>query len=66
MSREKGERISTEMEPKEDANVELYKVTIRDARYIMNRYKAPYPEEAWETIRKLLYNPKLKGIPSGN
>lgn len=37
-----------------------YKTAIKDARYILNHYKHPYPAEAWETIRRILNNPILK------
>lgn len=59
---EEDEPISTEMEAKEDENVELYKTTIRDVRYIINQYGKSHPDEAWETITKLVYNKKLKGL----
>jgi len=57
---EEDKPLSTDLAEKENEQLELYKTTIRDVRYILNQYRKPYPEEAWATIEKLVYNIKLK------
>ena len=37
-----------------------YRTAVKDARYILNHYRHPYPTEAWDTINKILNDPKLK------
>ena len=37
-----------------------YKIAVKDARYILNHYRHPYPNEAWDTLIKILHDPKLK------
>jgi len=37
-----------------------YKQTLRDIQYILKMYKRTHPEEAWETIKKLANDPKLR------
>ena len=57
---EEDEPISTELAEKEDPLLEALKNAIKDSRYIFNQYKGKCPEEAWETIRKIIYSVKLK------
>ncbi len=48
---------------KEEESVEegiSYKQAVKDARYIFNHYREQCPLEAWDTLRKILFNPKLK------
>jgi hypothetical protein len=47
-------------EGKEGSKLEAYKLAFRDARHIFTTYKASHPEEAWECLRKILFDPKLK------
>lgn len=44
----------------EDPRVELYRTAIQDARYVLNAYQLSAPAEAWETIHKILFDPKLR------
>ena len=57
---EEDEPISTELAEKEDPLLDAYRNAIKDARYVMNQYKGKCPEEAWETIRKIVYNKNLR------
>ena len=45
---------------KEGTKLETYRTAVADARHIFNVYKAAHPDEAWETIRKIIFNPALK------
>ena len=40
--------------------LQYYKIAVKDARYILNHYRHPYSAEAWDTIMKILNDPKLK------
>lgn len=40
--------------------VDAYRTAIKDARHVFNTYKAAHPDEAWETIRKIIFDKKLK------
>ena len=51
---------STNLEGKEHEKLELYKNAIKDARHIFTTYKASHPDDAWECIRKIVFNPSLK------
>lgn len=51
---------STYHEGKGEAKLELYKLAIKDAQHIFNTYKNSHPDEAWDTIRRIIFNPKLK------
>ena len=42
-----------------DEQLKRYKQTVADIRYIYRTYKRAHPDEAWETIRKLVNDPKL-------
>lgn len=56
----KQQNTSSNPTRKEDTKLEVYKIAINDARYIFNQYKDTYPAEAWETLRKIIFNPNLK------
>ena len=56
----KKEQIEEETEREEDPRIELYRTALQDVRYILETYGAQHPAEAWETIRKIVYNKKLK------
>ena len=45
--------------------LEVYQVAMGDVRYILNQYSEEHPREAFETIRKIVYDKKLKGVKSG-
>ena len=45
--------------------LEAYQTAVGDVRYILNQYSTEYPAEAFETIRKIVYDRKLKGVKSG-
>lgn len=45
--------------------LEVYQVAMGDVRYILNQYSEEHPKEAFETIRKIVYDKKLKGVKSG-
>lgn len=51
---------STNHEGKEGSKAEAYRTAIKDAKHIFTTYKAAHPEEAWECLRKILFDPKLK------
>ena len=52
--------VDTNHEGKGEAKLELYKLAIKDAQHIFNTYKNTHPNEAWDTIRRIIFNPKLK------
>ena len=56
----KEDRLSENVEREEDPRIELYRTALQDVRYILETYGAQHPAEAWETIRKIVYNKKLK------
>ena len=51
---------TTSTNPERKEKLELYKTAVNDARYIFNTYKDNHPAEAWETLRKILFNKSLK------
>ena len=57
---EEDEPLSTELAERENVLLETYRTAIRDVRYILNKYRALHPDEAWETIQKIVYDKKLK------
>ncbi len=42
------------------AKLEQYRLAIRDARHVFNTYKNTHPDDAWETIRRIIFSDKLK------
>jgi len=44
----------------ESEQLKQYKQTVQDIRYILRTYQREHPKEAWETIRKLVNDPKLR------
>lgn len=38
----------------------LYKQALTDILYIIRKYSKDYPAEAWETIRRIASDPKLR------
>lgn len=54
-----GSRVAQSSERKEE-QLELLKTALKDARYVFETYRAVYAEEAWETLRRILFNPKIK------
>jgi homoserine dehydrogenase len=49
----------TTAERKEET-LERLRNAIKDAKHVFTTYKDSLPEEAWETIRKIIFDPKLK------
>ena len=45
---------------REEIKLETYRTAIKDARHIFTTYKDRCPQEAWETIKKIIFNPALK------
>lgn len=56
----KKENNSSYLTGREENRLEAYKLAIKDARHIFSTYKDAHPAEAWETIRKIIFNPALK------
>ena len=40
--------------------IRLLRQTLKDIRYIFSHYRKEHTDEAWETIDKLVNDPKLK------
>ncbi len=55
----KQEKVDNQ-ERKEDTRLDTYKTALKDARHIFNTYKNSHPDEAWECLHKILFNPALK------
>ena len=51
---------SANPEGKENTKLENYRLAIKDARHIFNTYREKCPPEAWECLKKILFNDKLK------
>ncbi len=51
---------SDNLEGKESTRLENYKLAIKDAQHIFTTYKNSHPAEAWECLRKIIFNPTLK------
>ena len=47
-------------EGKENTRLEKYRTAINDARHIFNTYKVVHPDEAWECIRRIIFDKHLK------
>lgn len=43
-----------------ETRLENYKTAINDARHVFNTYKTTHPDDAWECLRKILFDKKLK------
>ena len=52
--------METDSDRKGETKLETYRLAIQDARHVFNTYKATLPVEAWETLRKIIFNEKLK------
>ena len=48
----------------DENQLKRYKQAIKDARYIFRTYRKRHPDEAWETIRKIIHDPKLRATAS--
>jgi len=53
-------KVSSNPIGREETKLETYRTAVKDARHIFNTYKLAHPDEAWETIRKIIFNPNLK------
>lgn len=42
-------------ERKEGSKLEAYRTAIKDAQHVFNTYKNAHPDEAWETLRRILF-----------
>jgi len=47
-------------EEKEEAKLEQYRTAVKDARHVFNTYKNTHPDDAWECLRRILFNKALK------
>lgn len=47
-------------ERKENDKLEVYRLAVKDARHVFSTYKQAHPDEAWECLRKIIFNPHLK------
>jgi hypothetical protein len=54
------EQSSDNQERKEDTRLEKYRVAIKDARHIFNTYRSTHPDDAWECLRKIIFNKDLR------
>ncbi len=43
-----------------EEKLENYRTAVQHARHIFNTYKTQHPDEAWDCIRKIIFNPNLK------
>lgn len=55
-----GNKSTQSPERKEEPQLEALKTALKDARYVFEKYKGTHPQEAWETLRRILFNPKIK------
>jgi len=51
---------STHLEEKEESRLEKYRNAINDARHIFNTYKSSHPDDAWDCLRKIIFNKDLR------
>ena len=54
-----GSRVA-QLERKEEPQLEALRTALKDARYVFEKYRDTHPQEAWETLRRILFNPKIK------
>lgn len=40
--------------------LERYRLALIDARHVFNTYKDTHPDDAWECLRKILFNKNLR------
>lgn len=53
------DREAESAEEKKQDQLDLYKYTVKDVRYILKQYGRAHPAEALECIEKLVGNPRL-------
>jgi hypothetical protein len=53
---------TAELPTKEELKFEKLRTALSDARYIMSQYGGKYREDAWETVRKILFDPSINLI----
>lgn len=44
----------------EKEQLRRYKACVADIKYIIRQYQVPAPDAAWDTIKRLVHDPKLR------
>ena len=52
--------LDYELKGKEEAKLETYRTAIKDARHVFTVYKDAHPDEAWDCLRRIIFDHKLK------
>lgn len=52
--------VNIDSERKGETKLEAYRLAIQDAQHVFNAYGKAYPAEAWETLRRIIFDKKLK------